>query len=271
MRAKMHILIVDDEPLIVSSLSEFLTKCGHELLTANSVNQALNEIENARGRLDLIITDVCMPVANGVTLLEQARDRYPEVDIILLTAFAESMNAKLALRKGAAAFIRKPVAFHELEHIVQQVAEKRIVRGQLIQTEINYRESRKRHEQFVRERKFLRRLHRRLLPTNFDWLRRSQLYLRQMCMAGVGGDYVDVRPYGKAQALLFIADVAGHGLIASFMCSALKTWFLSLRLRLKPEVILKQAEQILKDLLPDEFLATACCCIYNERDSTLTW
>ncbi len=267
----MKILVVDDEPLIVSMLDEFLSNCGFSVVTAAATQPALTQIEDSWGEIDLVITDVCMPGKNGTQLLDMVKSRYPDVDVILLTAFSEAMNAKSAIRRGACAFLNKPISLRELEHVVNQIAEKRHTRGQLIHTQNEYNRECQRHEQDIRERMFLRNLYRRLLPKSYDWLEHSDMHIKQINMSGVGGDYVDVRQYGRKTSLLFLADVAGHGLTAAFACSAFKAWFGALKEGLDPGEILLRADRMLQEILPEEFLVTAFCGIYFEDSSELTY
>ncbi len=93
-----RILIVDDDAHIVRVLTMWLERHGHDSITACNGADALEVVE--RDKVDLIITDMNMPVLDGLGLAEALRDRgHAEIPLILLTArcdqekLAEQMNA----------------------------------------------------------------------------------------------------------------------------------------------------------------------------------
>jgi CheY-like chemotaxis protein len=86
--AAITILVVDDDPLIAMSTVDMLEDLGHEVIGANSGQQALEILSNG-GDIDLLITDFSMPKMTGVQLAEAARHVHPELPILLATGYAE--------------------------------------------------------------------------------------------------------------------------------------------------------------------------------------
>ncbi len=106
------ILVVDDEPNYRIILEELLEDEGFEVLTASDGVKAL-EIAHETD-IDLIVTDMQMPGMNGVELLAEAKKRWPDIPIIMVTAFGEIDKAVSAMQAGAFNFLSKPFKNDEL-------------------------------------------------------------------------------------------------------------------------------------------------------------
>lgn len=114
-----HILLVDDETAITDNLTPFLTRSGFRVSTALNGNDALTKIENLS--LDLIVTDVLMPVMDGRELLRVLRRNNNWIPVILLTQVGEAFERAMALEEGADDYINKPFEPHELVARVKAV------------------------------------------------------------------------------------------------------------------------------------------------------
>jgi two-component system, NtrC family, response regulator len=100
------ILIVDDEKNYLLVLSAVLGEEGYEVLTALSGPEAL-EIQKSSD-LDLILTDMKMPLMDGIELLEQIKTGDPDLPVIMMTAHGSVDKAVEAMQKGAYSYILKP-------------------------------------------------------------------------------------------------------------------------------------------------------------------
>jgi DNA-binding response OmpR family regulator len=114
-----HILLVDDETAITDNLTPFLTRSGFRVSTALNGNDALTKIENLS--LDLIVTDVLMPIMDGRELLRALRRKNNWIPVILLTQVGEAYERAMALEEGADDYINKPFEPHELVARVKAV------------------------------------------------------------------------------------------------------------------------------------------------------
>ncbi len=118
------ILVVDDEEPLVRLVKRILQRDGLEIETAFSGEEALEVIE--RFAPDLVITDLRMPGMSGLELMEKARSSRPELDFILLTAYATVENAVQAMKQGAREYLIKPLKDpDELRVAVNRVLERR--------------------------------------------------------------------------------------------------------------------------------------------------
>jgi heterodisulfide reductase subunit A2 len=106
-RADFRILVVDDEPAVRDSLREWLLNEGFPTVEmAESGQRALELL--AVAPCQLMLTDIKMPGMDGVELLEKARDLYPELAVLMMTAYATVETAVAALKIGARDYFMKP-------------------------------------------------------------------------------------------------------------------------------------------------------------------
>lgn len=108
------ILIVDDEPDIVTVLKGRLISAGYDVVTAADGREALEKVRHAAP--DVIILDLMLPKVNGFevcTMLKQD-GRYRKIPIILFTALTQEKDKQLAAQCGADAYVCKPFKGQEL-------------------------------------------------------------------------------------------------------------------------------------------------------------
>lgn len=118
-----RILVVDDDESTCNLLARILRKEGFHIKTEKSPVDALTSFRG--NSFDIVITDFYMPEMNGAELLEEMRKINPDVDVMIMTAFATVDNAVEAMRKGAYDYIVKPFQNDDLLLSIQRVIEKR--------------------------------------------------------------------------------------------------------------------------------------------------
>jgi CheY-like chemotaxis protein len=85
---RLRILAVDDDPLVLMNTSALLGDLGHEVIEANSAQEAL-ELFAQNGGIDLVITDQAMPKMTGLELAQQLRAERPDLPVVIATGYAE--------------------------------------------------------------------------------------------------------------------------------------------------------------------------------------
>ncbi|HXI94733.1 MAG TPA: response regulator [Candidatus Acidoferrum sp.] len=108
----MHILLIDDEEIVRSTIAEYLFADGHKVDLADGPGAGLRKIH--AGPYDLIITDRAMPEMSGDQLAIQARRIAPRVPILMLTGFGEFMNAADERPEAVDVVVSKPVTIDAL-------------------------------------------------------------------------------------------------------------------------------------------------------------
>lgn len=121
----LQILVVDDEPEILSLMVEWLEQEGYVARPTSDSLEASRLLKTIA--FDVIVSDIMMPNLNGLQLLEAARSQNPGVQVVLVTAYSSRALALEALEKGASGFIEKPMTSAAFLDAVRQA----ILRGQL--------------------------------------------------------------------------------------------------------------------------------------------
>ncbi len=130
------VLVVDDDHANQESVARIFQREGLATLAANNGKDALELLR--RPEVTVMVTDLMMPGMDGQELLKAARTLRPDVEVVLMTAYATVETAVSAMKDGAYDFITKPLKRHSLVKAVQKalekqalVAENRDLRAQL--------------------------------------------------------------------------------------------------------------------------------------------
>ncbi len=118
-----RILVVDDESSARSALSELLREEGYEVQSAADGYKALGRVD--QWEPDVVITDVKMPALGGIELMTKLREQYPDVAVIVMTAFGSVEGAVEAIQLGADDYLSKPVHLPQLLMVLRRVLKHR--------------------------------------------------------------------------------------------------------------------------------------------------
>ncbi|HEV7557645.1 MAG TPA: sigma-54 dependent transcriptional regulator [Kofleriaceae bacterium] len=118
------ILLVDDEPAVLFTLSEVMIERGHRVTTARSGEDALTKLDDA----DAVVTDLSMSGMDGLELMAQIVARDPALPVILLTAHGSERVAVAAMKQGAYDYIAKPFDIDEVAVVIGRALETRRLR-----------------------------------------------------------------------------------------------------------------------------------------------
>lgn len=111
------VLIVDDERSMRDFLKILLEKEGYSVTTADSGETALDILTDQT--FDVIVSDIRMPGMSGIELLEITKQSFPDLPVILITAFASPDDAVLAMKNGAFDYISKPFNVDEIKSVIK--------------------------------------------------------------------------------------------------------------------------------------------------------
>jgi putative two-component system response regulator len=117
-----RILVIDDEVVIRELVLEILESAGHEVVGAESAEQALTLLDDED--FDLVVSDVIMPGLSGLELLEAVRTRRASLPVVLVTGAGTYETLSQALTRGAAGLVTKPFAHAELQDAVADALER---------------------------------------------------------------------------------------------------------------------------------------------------
>jgi putative nucleotidyltransferase with HDIG domain len=119
-----RILVVDDEETIREIVSSMLGGAHYQTRQAASGVEALAILESG-DQFDLVLSDLMMAEMDGMGLLERAKERYPDMPIVMVTAVHDIQVALQALRHGAYDYVLKPFEREQLLHTVRRALENR--------------------------------------------------------------------------------------------------------------------------------------------------
>ena len=123
------ILVVDDEPVIVSLLEDFFKRKGFSVLTAESGSEALLKLNEKD--VELIITDIKMPEMDGKKFYNEIKDHKPELLSKLLFITGDTMNSETRsfLKEIKGYYLRKPFSFDEITNVINNIIKRNAQRS----------------------------------------------------------------------------------------------------------------------------------------------
>ncbi len=132
-KKKGLIVVVDDDPEVLSFTSMLLSEFGYETIPCGKAEDALDCLKECRA--DMVLSDISMPSVSGIELLERVHELDPDLPVILMTGYTDFDKAVDAVKMRAFDFILKPF---KPEHLIRSV-EKALVYARLLRTEKDYR------------------------------------------------------------------------------------------------------------------------------------
>ncbi|QTA89560.1 sigma-54-dependent transcriptional regulator [Desulfonema magnum] len=134
---KMKMMLVDDEERFLSTTQKLLSKKGYDTLTATSGAEALGKLKTQN--IHVVILDVKMPGMDGIETLNEIKQKFPLVEVIMLTGHATVESAVDGLKSGATDYLMKPADIDDLIRKAEEAFEKR----QKLEEKIRLAQSRK--------------------------------------------------------------------------------------------------------------------------------
>ncbi|MDD3626216.1 MAG: sigma-54 dependent transcriptional regulator [bacterium] len=117
---KKNILVIDDVPEIGETFRNIFQEGSFNIIAKYNGIEGIKSVNN---EIDLIVSDVKMPGADGFEVLKYTKEKFPGIPIIIITAFGDITTAVKAVKSGAYDFIPKPFNINELENTVRRALE----------------------------------------------------------------------------------------------------------------------------------------------------
>jgi two-component system NtrC family response regulator len=117
-----RILVVEDDDTLRRVTQLHLEKSGYSTAAVGDAAEALRVLEDEPQ--DLVITDLHLPGVSGLELLKSIRAKYPETEVVMITAFGTVVTAVEAMKFGAYDYVTKPIHLYELSALVDRVLER---------------------------------------------------------------------------------------------------------------------------------------------------
>jgi len=121
--SSLHILVVDDESIVRTSLKNWFEEDGHSVEGAADAKEALKRFKEQHW--DLALIDIKMPGMGGLELQRRILQASPDTTVIIMTAYASVETAVQALKEGALDYVTKPFDPERLSHLIRNTADQR--------------------------------------------------------------------------------------------------------------------------------------------------
>jgi diguanylate cyclase (GGDEF)-like protein len=113
-----RILLVDDEKMARTLYGDYLRAAGHMVTAVSRFEEVREALEAAP--YDAVVTDLILPGADGMEVLRYTKERYPGIEVVVITGLDKVDPAVRAIKSGAAEYLVKPVAPEALQHAVRR-------------------------------------------------------------------------------------------------------------------------------------------------------
>ncbi len=242
--SKVRILVVDDEIDLEQLMLQKMrreVRCGrYEFEFAHNGAEALECLRKDNG-FDIVLSDINMPVMDGLTLLAQIPDVDPDVRAVMVSAYGDMENIRTAMNRGAFDFVVKPIDFTDLKITIERTIENLTL----------WRNALSARDKFValqNELDVARKMQQSILPKSFPTSEAFDLYATMVPARSVGGDFFDVYELNDGRVGVAVADVSGKGVSAAMFMMASRTLLKACATTsASPAAVLEQVNTMLSD------------------------
>jgi len=119
-----HILLVDDNVIVLKTGKKILEKIGYSVTTAENGKEALEKFSQSPEDFDLVILDIIMPEMSGEKAFYALRDIRPDIPVILATGYSADWKTREMLQHGVTSFLQKPYSLNELNVAISEIISK---------------------------------------------------------------------------------------------------------------------------------------------------
>jgi phosphoserine phosphatase RsbU/P len=267
-----QILVVDDEPdlehLILQKFRKKISAKEYEFHFARDGAEAFEKIVN-NGSLDLILTDINMPVMDGLTLLSKIKELNNRLHrSVIVSAYGDMENIRTAMNRGAYDFITKPIDLNDLEITIEK---------SLREIEI-YRQALSSRDKLIalqQELDIATAIQTSILPKTFPPFpdrKEFDIYAKMLPAKEVGGDLYDFFLIDKYRLGIIIGDVSGKGIASALLMAVCKTLLKATAYKGIPaDNILYEVNNILVDESPSNMFVTVFYGVLDTRNGAFEY
>jgi len=241
-----RIMVVDDEPdlevLITQKYRRKIRSKELEFVFACNGVDALDKLEN-NGEIDIVLTDINMPEMDGLTLLANIQEKYPSLKSVIVSAYGDMANIRVAFNRGAFDFLTKPIDFQDLDITINKTLhEARLLK----QAE----KDRDRLVALHNELDIAREIQAAMVPQKFPPFpkrKEIEIFANMKPAKKVGGDFYDFFFIDDDHFGFVIGDVSGKGVPAALFMAVSRTLLKSTALGgISPSDCLSRVNKLLR-------------------------
>lgn len=263
---KPSLLIVDDEPSILTLMDRVLTKQGYEVQTCSSVEKAVQILKESD--FDLILIDLYLKgKMNGFELMSWINENKPYIIKIVLSGTTRIEDVVKAVYYGAYDFVLKPIDswdmfLHQInraiehkkikeynEQLAEEIQKKNIeLENRIAELELAYQLVQAQTEVFQQDLQKAERVQRALLPKIVPRHQNISSSVYYYPLNRIGGDLIDIFQLDENRIGIYIADTSGHGIGSALVTTFLKYAFQPKYIENVGEIKIVSPKDLLKNL-----------------------
>ena len=267
-RHKNKILVVDDEPdlepLMLQRMRRLIRAGVYEFVFARNGVEALEALDVDES-IDMVLSDINMPKMDGLTLLERIPDVAPDIRAVIISAYGDMKNIRIAMNRGAFDFVTKPVDFDDLKFTIDRT----------LQHIREWKDALSARDKLVvlqNELNVASMMQQSILPNKFARNDNYKLFGTMQPARNVGGDFFDVIGLADGRVGLAIADVSGKGVPAALFMMSSRTLLKGAAMRANgPGEALTEVNDVLNEDNDACMFVTMIYAVYNPATGELTY
>lgn len=229
----VKILIADDEPdlevLIRQKFRRQIRDKLYEFVFARDGAEALEKLKEDP-EIRLVLSDINMPNMDGLTLVGKIKEENPLIQPVIVSAYGDMTNIRIAMNRGAFDFLTKPIDFQDFEITLTKTLHQAEL---MVQAE----HTREQLAAINRELEIARQMQQSILPRVFPPFRnmeRIDIHAVMHAARNVGGDFYDFFAIDDDRLGVVIGDVSGKGVPAAFFMAIARTLLKAVAMRGEP-------------------------------------
>ena len=260
MKAPHKILVVDDEvdlePLVLQRMRRKIRSGTYTFVFAHNGVEALEKLQEDR-EIDMVLSDINMPLMDGLTLLEQIPKVDPNIRAVIVSAYGDMENIRTAMNRGAFDFVTKPLDFGDLQVTIDRT----------LKHMAEWREALQSRDKLValeNELNVASNIQQSILPTQFPQGTDYQVFGNMEPARSVGGDFYDVYRLENGKVGLAIADVSDKGVPASLFMMSTRTLLKGASIgKFRPGDVLREVNNLLNEDNDASMFVTVLYGVYD--------
>ena len=263
-----RILVVDDEPdlepLMLQRMRRDIRSGRYKFVFAQNGVEALEKLRQEND-IDMVLSDINMPQMDGLTLLEQIPKVDPNIRSVIISAYGDMKNIRMAMNRGAFDFVTKPVDFEDLQVTIDRTLRNMTEWREALQ-------SRDRLVALQNELDVARGMQQSILPTRFPKDPSYAVYGKMQPARNVGGDFFDVMYLNDGRVGLAVADVSDKGVPAALFMMSSRTLLKGAAIGVGPPgEVLREVNDLLIEDNEGGMFVTLLYAVYDPSSRELTY
>ena len=268
MEHTQKILVVDDEPdlepLMLQRMRRSIRAGQYEFVFARNGVEALERLNDEDG-IDMVLSDINMPLMDGLTLLQQIPQVDPDVRAVIISAYGDMKNIRTAMNRGAFDFVTKPIDFEDLKVTIDRT----------LRHMAEWKDALSSRDKLValqNELDVASKIQQSILPTESPQTKTYQVSANMEPARNVGGDFFDILRLENGCIGLAVADVSDKGVPAALFMMSSRTLLKGAAIgKIAPGEVLQEVNNLLTEDNESAMFVTVLYAVYDSSSGRITY